>query len=478
MKEKINVGVIAAAGKGTRAYPRTDYIPKPLFVIEGKSILQRNVELLISVFEVKEIYILVGHLKEKVISEIKRIQQNISIPLKIKPWTKEGLASDIASLESFIKENFIVILGDEFYQKSAHKEFLFTLEKFPSLTASIGITKTLFLSAIKKNYSVKLENEKVIELIEKPNKPINQILGLGSYLFTPKYFEFYKKTSKSLKSNIIEITDVIDKMAKDTGQVFVSDIKASYININSMQDYHFATYQLRSEKFDTFKKTAIFISDQDLNSVKEVTSSFENFVDEIIIFTNQADRSSLESSKVKVYFLEEVKNGITCELIKKAAISSSGDILTFISGEGCFRSKDFAKFLEYMKDSDMVIGTRTTRQMIEQGSNLGSFDRFFNLVLGKLIELFWWKLETRLTDANCFYFTIWKDSFKKIESNLKLETKEFIAEIMIETIKNYLRCIEIPVSFYKSISEKKVTKLQTMKNFIRIFFMILKKKFS
>jgi len=58
--KKVRIGVIAAAGKGTRAYPRTNFIPKPLFKIENKSILHRNIELLHYKLKIEKIYILVG----------------------------------------------------------------------------------------------------------------------------------------------------------------------------------------------------------------------------------------------------------------------------------------------------------------------------------------------------------------------------------------------------------------------------------
>lgn len=74
----IEVGVIAAAGKGTRAYPRTTYIPKPLFEFQGKTILERNVELMRNTFRVGKIYVLVGHLKEMVLSEIEKNSEKSS----------------------------------------------------------------------------------------------------------------------------------------------------------------------------------------------------------------------------------------------------------------------------------------------------------------------------------------------------------------------------------------------------------------
>ncbi|PJZ59814.1 sugar phosphate nucleotidyltransferase, partial [Leptospira adleri] len=104
--------MIAAAGKGTRAYPRTTYIPKPLFEFQGKTILERNVELMQTTFRVKKIYVLVGHLKEMVVSEIEKIQRNHrNVEIIPSPWTTKGLASDIASLESLIHSPFITILG-------------------------------------------------------------------------------------------------------------------------------------------------------------------------------------------------------------------------------------------------------------------------------------------------------------------------------------------------------------------------------
>ena len=70
--KRVNTGVIAAAGKGTRSYPRTTFIPKPLFRIDGKSILEKNIELLARKIKVKQIFVIVGHLAEQVTREFAR----------------------------------------------------------------------------------------------------------------------------------------------------------------------------------------------------------------------------------------------------------------------------------------------------------------------------------------------------------------------------------------------------------------------
>ncbi|PJZ57588.1 sugar pyrophosphorylase [Leptospira barantonii] len=478
--EKIEVGVIAAAGKGTRAYPRTTFIPKPLFEFQGKTILERNVELMQSTFKVKKIYVLVGHLKEMVISEIEKIQNKYkNIEIIPSPWTTRGLASDIASLESQIHSPFITILGDEFYFHPDHKKFVDTIRKYPKLVASIGVQKTSLLSRIRKNYSVELKGDRILELVEKPSDPPNDLLGLGSYLFTPAFFEYFKKTPPSPKSGVIEITDVIDHMAKESGKVYATSLNVDYFNINSMQDYHHAVYEIRNEEFARFKTTLIVPTKNNERSIADVIVDFKGKVDEIIVVDAGSTDKTLEISKKEkakvISYKPEKESEAGADLfgnqIRQGINAASGDITIVVTPDGSYRSKDYPKLLEYLKDSDMVIGTRTTRQMIEQGSNLLPGVRVINLILGKLIEVFWWGMEPRFTDAMCSYFAIWKDSYKKIEPDLEMKDQRIIPELMMETVRSYMRCIEIPISYYRPIESVK-------KNMTREFFSVVQLMFK
>jgi len=54
----------------------------------------------------------------------------------------------------------------------------------------------------------------------------------------------------------------------------------------------------------------------------------------------------------------------------------------------------------------MVIGTRTTRQLIEQGANMEGLLRWGDVIVGKLIEGLWWGQEPRFTDVGCTYRAI------------------------------------------------------------------------
>ena len=79
------VGVLLAAGKGLRAYPTTKFTPKPLFKIDGETLIFRNIKILQNKFKVKEIYIVVGHLGDQLIDYVNELN------LKIKPVNKNSI---------------------------------------------------------------------------------------------------------------------------------------------------------------------------------------------------------------------------------------------------------------------------------------------------------------------------------------------------------------------------------------------------
>ncbi len=458
MKKRIlKVGVIAAAGKGTRAYPRTSFIPKPLFPFEGKTILEKNVEIQFHTLGVDTLYIIVGHLKEMVLEEVERIRDKFPGKTIIPTlWTGKGLASDIASLRDRIQEDFSVILGDEFYYKTDHAAVLKTWEKSRKRKALIAVLPTGLLSDIRKNYSVELKGERVLRLIEKPQNPPNELLGLGTYVFTKDYFDYFDTTPPSERSGVVELTDVIHRMAVEDRSVVATILTGRYFNINSLADYYTATYLIRSERFDQYRISLVIPTFNNEATLGDVINDFKNHVHEIVVTDQGSGDSTLSiARKNRVKILENatqvpvsagVHNG---QAVYQAMGEVKGDILVLVPADGSFRARDLPKLLEYLKDSDMVVGTRTTRQLIEQGSNLRPFNRWLNVFFGKLVEIFWWDQEPRFTDIGCLYRAIWKDSFRKIQPDLKAVNKTYSVEMMIEIIRYHMRCIEIPVSYYK-----------------------------
>ncbi len=481
---RIKVAVIPAAGKGTRAYPRTTFIPKPLLQVEEASLLVHNIQLLHKKFEVQKVYVIVGHLKEQIIEELEKLKAtNPGYEIIAVPWTTNGLASDIASLQANINEPFVITLGDEFYQGTNHEKFLEVYTAHPEMIASIGVIQNAPLNQIKKNYSVELGPDNLVtELVEKPSTPKNHLLGVGSYLCTNAYFEYFKKTPPSKRTGIVEFTDVLDLMAKDSKKVYATLLDGKYFQVNSLQDYHHGMYEFRNLQFEKYRVSLVMASHNNERTLSDVLTDFKSKTNEIVV----VDSGSKDNTR-KVTHAHDVKleHFISAEAkdaeglaVRHGFATSKGDILVLTSAKGEFRAKDIPKLLEYIKDSDMVIGTRTTRQMIEQASNMRPILRMIHLFLGKLIELFWWSEEPRITDTDCQFLAIWKDAYLKIQPQLKVEGKGYIAEMHMEILRAHMRCIEIPVSYYKSDSSKQYSLLECFQEGWTVFKLILSKKFQ
>ncbi len=461
----VEYGVIAAAGKGTRAVPRTSYIPKPLFLFENQTLLERNVYIQLVTLKVKELYIIVGHLKEQVIEEIERLRKKYpKSRIHTANWTGRGLASDVASLRGRIDGDFSLILGDEFYIGTNHQELLRIWGRQKKGEALIAIQRSDLMSEIRKNYSVELAGTRVKNLVEKPEDPPNHLLGLGTYIFSPAYFSYFDSTPASPRSGVVEITDVIDRMSRET-EVHAGLLKGRYFNINSLADYYSATYRLRSEKFSEYKISLVIPALNDARTIQDVIRDFRPHVDEILVADMgssddtvriaKASGASIVSRPPPAKHERARGDSLNPEEIRSACKKAKGDIVVLATADGSFRANDLPKLLEYLRDCDMAVGTRTTRQLTEQGANMSPLSRWVNVALGKLVEILWWNLEPRFTDVGCTYRAFWKESFIRTAGGLTASDATYLAEMMIEILRFQMRCIEIPVAFYKSYAKNR-----------------------
>ena len=109
---------------------------------------------------------------------------------------------------------------------------------------------------------------------------------------------------------------------------------------------------------------------------------------------------------------------------------ATGNICSSSYSDDTFAPRDVGKFLVYLRDADMVVGTRTTRQMIEQGTNMRGIVRAAHVVLAKLLQLLWWRFECRFTDICCVYRALWRSTYATIRDNLSANDVEIFPEMV------------------------------------------------
>ena len=203
-------GVILAAGKGSRLLPITTYINKHLLPVNDKPMIFYPLSILM-LAGIKDILIIVnpGDIKSYVslLGNGKKLGINIEYKTQLKP---NGIAEALNISRSFVKkDNFFLILGDNFFYGQYLQKFL--------KDAQINKNKaTLFAYPVQntKEYGiVTLKGNKIKKIIEKPKKTKSNLAVTGLYYYPNEVMKIYDKLKPS-KRGELEITDINNILIK------------------------------------------------------------------------------------------------------------------------------------------------------------------------------------------------------------------------------------------------------------------------
>ena len=106
----IENALILAAGKGTRMWPLTENVPKPLLPISGVPIIKRQIDELKKV-GVKKVYILIGYQMNEIPNYLDKNETEIKIDYIVQEEQK-GTGHAVKMAENKIKGSFYCLNGD------------------------------------------------------------------------------------------------------------------------------------------------------------------------------------------------------------------------------------------------------------------------------------------------------------------------------------------------------------------------------
>ena len=224
------MGVILAAGKGSRIYPFGDRYPKSMLPICNKPLIHYQIELM-KQLDIKEIVIVVGHLKEDIIDYLKD-GSSFGVNIKyIDQRERLGLAHAVVQIENYIDRPFVLLLGDIYCIYKEAKSILNIFKKCND-GAVLAVKEVKNVEAIKKNFAVILDkNDLVKRVIEKPRYTLSRLKGCGLYLFSLNIFDAIRRTPKTAYRDEYEITDSIQILINDGFPVKVAKIIKEDINL-------------------------------------------------------------------------------------------------------------------------------------------------------------------------------------------------------------------------------------------------------
>jgi hypothetical protein len=340
------------------------------------------------------------------------------------------------------------MLCDECYLSSNHSELKsFPYEQAIFTCAGLSVDDD---NLIRKNYSIEHDGSLLQSVHEKPVSLTNDIMGSGTFICSPAIFECIEKAFVK-NPDYVEFVSLLNELLYAGHKALYFQLTGTYVNINDRDSLALAKYHDRDLQFEQCKKVLIIYAEGNENGIAFTIKRYVDIAVFHTIYVVIPHDSVLSEVVVQANAIPIVCPAgciLYGEKLRFAFAQCSADIFVITEADYSFSSQDVVKLFSYLRDADMVIGTRTTRQLIEQGSTMRGLLRFAHASLGKMIELLWWNREARFTDVGCTFRALWSSTLDIISSDMHSTGPEFSAEMMIACLDARLRVIEIPVNYF------------------------------
>jgi dTDP-glucose pyrophosphorylase len=228
------LGVILAAGKGTRIQPFSERWPKPILPILGKPLIQHQVECLRDL-GVRRVLIVIGHLGFEI---VRALGDGSALGVSIEYVDQGptlGIAHALGKLEERIDRPFLLFLGDIFFIHRGLEEMTALLGK-DDVRGVLAVKEEPSVEAIRRNFVVVEEGGFVTRVIEKPKHPRTRVKGCGLYLFDPVFFDAVRRTPRTALRDEYEITDAIQIFVDDGYRVRAARVVEDDLNLSYPRD--------------------------------------------------------------------------------------------------------------------------------------------------------------------------------------------------------------------------------------------------
>lgn len=205
------------------------------------------------------------------------------------------------------------------------------------------------------------------------------------------------------------------------------------------------------------KVSLIFPTYNEKDSIKDaiIDYQYHGIVDEIVVVNNNAAKgTSEEVAKTSAREIFEYKQGYGAA-IRRGFQEVSGEYIIVAEPDGTFSGKDIVKLLSYIEDFDVVYGSRTVKELIWQGANMGLFLKWGNYAVAKMMEALF--NTTSLTDVGCTMRCINRKALRHLEPFFTVNGSFFGPEMMVLSILMRMRIVQLPVNYTKRIGRSSVT---------------------
>ena len=235
--------VIFAAGRGTRMLDLAKDKPKHLIEVNNKPFLYYLLDNLKQA-GFSEIIMVVGYKPEFMTDFVKNFHKDIDIKIinqfDILGEDEYGTACPLKCVKDLIgDESFLAINGDNLYSVEDLRRF--------NIDDKYNYIAGLPHECPEKYGVLQAGDDNFLEsVVEKPEKPISNLINTGLYKFTPGVFNYLSKITLSPRGEH-ELTDVVNLLAKEK-KVKTMKLKGIWLDLGKPDDVKKVEEYLNAKK--------------------------------------------------------------------------------------------------------------------------------------------------------------------------------------------------------------------------------------
>jgi glycosyltransferase involved in cell wall biosynthesis len=187
-------------------------------------------------------------------------------------------------------------------------------------------------------------------------------------------------------------------------------------------------------------------------TVREIIEELfrETPADEVIVVDNNStDRTAEEVGKTRARILTEERQGYGFAL-RKGLENATGNYVVLFDADGNFAAEDIRKLLEYTDHFDLVKGTRSRPELVEEGV-YSPVLLWLVIVANVIVSKFQQFLFRRavLTDAGCTLRLFKRDLVRNLLPFVTVGGAHFLVDVTNLAMIANAKIIEVPVRFTK-----------------------------
>jgi glycosyltransferase involved in cell wall biosynthesis len=193
------------------------------------------------------------------------------------------------------------------------------------------------------------------------------------------------------------------------------------------------------------------------DSIRGVIEGFfdTGVVDEAVVVNNNAQQgTSEEVAKTHAREVFEPKQGYG-NAIRRGLREARGELILLAEPDGTFVPRDVFKMLSYSGECEAVLGTRTTRELIWSGANMGLLLRWGNWAVAKMVEVMF--NTSHISDMGCSLRLFNRRMADYVAENMTVGGSHAGAEILMLVLVSGARFVEIPVNYLPRVGRSSVT---------------------